>query len=65
MNKVRFFWCAMNKVTGPLERAQSVAHRTRQAAAGEEAALRIGMATSALYHVLPRLRERVPRPPAS
>ena len=42
-----------------LERAQSVAHRTRQAAAGEEAALRIGMATSALYHVLPRLRERV------
>lgn len=42
-----------------LERAQSVAHRTRQAAAGEEAALRVGMATSALYHVLPRLRERV------
>jgi DNA-binding transcriptional LysR family regulator len=42
-----------------LERAQSVAHRTRQAAAGEEAALRIGMATSALYHVLPRLQQRV------
>lgn len=41
-----------------LERAQSVAHRTRQAAGGEHAQLRVGMATSALFHVLPRLLER-------
>lgn len=42
-----------------LERAQAVAHRTRQAAGGEQATLRVGMATSALYHVLPSLLERV------
>lgn len=42
-----------------LERAQAVAHRTRQAAHGEQALLRVGMATSALFHVLPRLREQL------
>lgn len=42
-----------------LERAQAVAHRTRQAAGGEEATLRIGMATSALFHVLPELLRRM------
>ena len=30
-----------------LEKAQAVAHRTRQAAGGEQAVLRVGMATSA------------------
>ena len=44
-----------------LERAQALAHRTRQAAGGEQATLRVGMATSALFHVLPRLRERLRR----
>jgi len=42
-----------------LEKAQAVAHRTRQAAAGEHATLRVGMATSALFHVLPHLLDRV------
>lgn len=42
-----------------LERSQAVAHRTRQAAAGEDATLRIGMATSALFHVLPELLRRL------
>lgn len=42
-----------------LERAQAVAHRTRQAAGGEEATLRVGMATSALFHVLPELQRRL------
>ena len=42
-----------------LEKAQAVAHRTRQAAGGEQATLRVGMATSALFHVLPPLLERV------
>ena len=42
-----------------LERTQAMAHRTRQAAAGEEATLRIGMATSALFHVLPELLRRM------
>lgn len=44
-----------------LERAQALAHRTRQAAEGEQATLRVGMATSALFHVLPRLREGLRR----
>lgn len=48
-----------------LEKAQAVAHRTRQAGGGEQATLRVGMATSALFHVLPalldRVRERLPR----
>ncbi len=39
-----------------LERAQAMAHRTRQAAGGEQAVLRVGMATSALFHVLPALQ---------
>lgn len=38
-----------------LAKAQAVAHRTRQAAGGEQATLRVAMATSALFHVLPRL----------
>jgi len=42
-----------------LEKAQAVAHRTRQAAGGEHATLRVGMATSALFHVLPPLLERM------
>jgi len=42
-----------------LDKAQGVAHRTRQAAGGEHATLRVGMATSALFHVLPTLLERV------
>lgn len=42
-----------------LERAQAVAHRARQVAHGEQALLRVGMATSALFHVLPRLREQL------
>lgn len=42
-----------------LEKAQAVAHRTRQAAGGEHATLRVGMATSALFHVLPSLLDRV------
>ena len=42
-----------------LEKAQAVAHRTRQAGGGEQATLRVGMATSALFHVLPQLLERV------
>lgn len=42
-----------------LEKAQAVAHRTRQAAGGEHATLRVGMATSALFHVLPALLDRV------
>lgn len=42
-----------------LEKAQAVAHRTRQAAGGEQAVLRVGMATSALFHVLPELLTRV------
>lgn len=42
-----------------LDKAQAVAHRTRQAAGGEQATLRVGMATSALFHVLPQLLERV------
>jgi DNA-binding transcriptional LysR family regulator len=42
-----------------LARAQAVTHRTRQAAGGEQAELRVGMATSALFHVLPRLLERL------
>lgn len=42
-----------------LEKAQAVAHRTRQAAGGEQAILRVGMATSALFHVLPRLLDRI------
>jgi DNA-binding transcriptional LysR family regulator len=42
-----------------LERAQSVARRTRQAAGGEDAVLHVGMATSALFHVLPQLLERM------
>ncbi len=42
-----------------LEKAQAVAHRTRQAAGGEQAILRVGMATSALFHVLPQLLDRV------
>jgi len=42
-----------------LEKAQAVAHRTRQAAGGEHATLRVGMATSALFHVLPHLLDRM------
>jgi DNA-binding transcriptional LysR family regulator len=42
-----------------LEKAQAVAHRTRQAAGGEQATLRVGMATSALFHVLPTLLDLV------
>jgi len=42
-----------------LEKAQAVAHRTRQAGGGEQATLRVGMATSALFHVLPALLDRV------
>jgi DNA-binding transcriptional LysR family regulator len=42
-----------------LEKAQAVLHRTRQAGGGEQATLRVGMATSALFHVLPQLLERV------
>lgn len=42
-----------------LARAQAVTHRTRQAAGGEQAELRVGMATSALFHVLPRLLDRL------
>jgi DNA-binding transcriptional LysR family regulator len=42
-----------------LEKAQAVAHRTRQAAGGEQATLRVGMATSALLHVLPTLLDLV------
>jgi DNA-binding transcriptional LysR family regulator len=42
-----------------LERAASLAHRTQQAAGGEEAVLRVAMATSALFHVLPRFLERM------
>jgi DNA-binding transcriptional LysR family regulator len=42
-----------------LDKAQAVAHRTRQAAGGEQATLRVGMATSALFHVLPALLDRV------
>lgn len=42
-----------------LEKAQAVAHRARQAGGGEQASLRVGMATSALFHVLPRLLDRV------
>ncbi len=42
-----------------LEKAQAVAHRTRQAGGGEQASLRVGMATSALFHVLPTLLDRV------
>jgi DNA-binding transcriptional LysR family regulator len=34
-----------------LDKAQAVAHRTRQAAGGEQATLRVAMATSALFHV--------------
>jgi DNA-binding transcriptional LysR family regulator len=42
-----------------LDKAQAVAHRTRQAAGGEQATLRVAMATSALFHVLPRLLQRM------
>ncbi len=42
-----------------LEKAQAMAHRTRQAAGGEQATLRVGMATSALFHVLPQLLDRL------
>jgi DNA-binding transcriptional LysR family regulator len=42
-----------------LEKAQAVAHRTRQAGGGEQATLRVGMATSALFHVLPGLLKRM------
>jgi DNA-binding transcriptional LysR family regulator len=48
-----------------LERAEALTHRTRQAAGGEDAALRVAMATTALLHVLPRflhhMAVRLPR----
>ena len=49
----------LNESRELLEKAQAVAHRTRQAAGGEQATLRVGMATSALFHVLPQLLARV------
>lgn len=42
-----------------LEQAKAVKHRTQQAAGGELGTLRIGMATSALFHVMPRLLPRM------